>query len=77
FVDLLGYQELNGGVKSLDDAKDLIEFMDSNQQIFNDQTQNIRLRKQYENSSYNLYEHYEISFAFISDSLIISYTPNL
>jgi hypothetical protein len=77
FVDLLGYQELNGGVKSLDDAKDLIEFMDSNQQIFNDQTQNVQLRKQYENSSYNLYEHYEISFAFISDSLIISYTPNL
>lgn len=77
FVDLLGYQELNGGVKSLEDAKDLIEFMNSNKQIFNDQTQNVQLRKQYENSSYNLYEHYEISFAFISDSLIISYTPNL
>lgn len=77
FVDLLGYQELNGGVKSLDDAKDLIEFMNSNQKIFNDQTQNVQLKEQYEKSSYNLYEHYEISFAFISDSLIISYTPNL
>jgi len=77
FIDLLGYRDLNGKVQDIESAKELMDFMNSNKQIFEDQTKNEQVKKMYEKSSYNLYEHYEISFAFISDSLIISYTPNL
>lgn len=77
FIDLLGYRDLNGDVQDIESAKELIDFMNSNKQIFEDQTKNEQIKEMYEKSSYNLYEHYEISFAFISDSLIISYTPNL
>lgn len=77
FVDLLGYRELNGDVDDEKKAKELIEFMNSNKQIFEDQTKNKKISEMYKNSEYNLYEHYSISFAFISDSLVISYTPNL
>lgn len=77
FIDLLGYRDLNGDVQDIESAKELIDFMNSNKQIFEEQTKNEQIKKMYEKSSYNLYEHYEISFAFISDSVIISYTPNL
>jgi hypothetical protein len=77
FVDLLGYRELNGDVDNEKKAKELIEFMNSNKKIFEDQTNNKKISEMYKNSVYNLYEHYSISFAFISDSLVISYTPNL
>lgn len=51
--------------------------MNSNKEIFENQNNNPDIEEYYSKSSYNLYEHYTITFAFISDSLIVSYTPNL
>lgn len=77
FLDLLGYRELNGEVVNEEKALELLEFMNTNKEVFEKQNNNSDMKKHYSESSYNLYEHYTISFAFISDSLIISYTPNL
>lgn len=77
FLDLLGYRELNGDVVNEEKAQELLEFMNSNKEVFEKQNNNPDMKKHYSQSSYNLYEHYTISFAFISDSLIVSYTPNL
>lgn len=77
FVDLLGYQEINGEVNDLQTAKQLIEFMKSNVEIFERQNNDSKLKAYYAKSNFDLFSHYEISFAFISDSLIVSYSPNL
>ncbi len=77
FVDLLGYRDINGDVDNLEKAKELIEFMKSNVELFKNQNDSIKLREQYSQSNFDIFSHYDISFAFISDSLIVSYTPNL
>ena len=77
FVDLLGYRDINGDVDNLEKANELIEFMKSNVELFKNQNDNIKLREHYSQSSFDIFSHYDISFAFISDSLIVSYSPNL
>ncbi|WP_312333206.1 hypothetical protein [Acinetobacter variabilis] len=77
FVDLLGYRDINGDVNNLEKAEELIDFMKSNVEVFDKQNNNPELKEYYAKSSFDLYKHYDISFAFISDSLIVSYTPNL
>ena len=72
FVDLLGYRDINGDVDNLEKAKELIEFMKSNVELFKNQNDSIKLREQYSQSNFDIFSHYDISFAFISDSLIVS-----
>jgi len=75
FVDMLGFSAMNGAVKNEEDAKEFIEFMDNNRKIF-EQGDNAPLKKYYESDKYfNLYKYYEIRYAFVSDSLFITYYP--
>lgn len=75
FIDMLGFREINGSIDSEAKAKELIEFMDVNREIIN-LTDSDYIKKKYsEDENFDLYKYYDIQYAFVSDSLIITYYP--
>ncbi len=74
FIDMLGYREINGQINDDKKADEFLEFMKSNEKIFEDQN-NIEIRKSHSSGAFNLYKYYEIQTTFVSDSLIINYKP--
>lgn len=72
---MLGYRELNGSIDSDASAQEFMEFMNDNRKIL-DFTNAPHIVEQYKNNNeFNLYEFYDISHCFVSDSLIITYKP--
>lgn len=74
FIDMLGYREINGKINSDKEANDFLDFMKSNEKIFNDQN-NPEIINLYQTESFDLYKYYEIQTTFVSDSLIINFKP--
>lgn len=75
FIDMLGYRDINGGIDSDDAANEFITFMEENQTLL-EFTDAPHVVERYKNdNSFNLYEYYDISNCFVSDSLIITYKP--
>lgn len=75
FIDMLGYRDMNGVIDDEEKAKEFIEFMELNKEIF-ELSDSEAVRKRYsEDSTFNLYEYYEIKTAFVSDSVIVTYYP--
>lgn len=75
FIDMLGYREINGSIDSDASAHEFISFMETNRKII-DFTNAPHIVERYKNNTqFNLYEFYDISHCFVSDSLIVTYKP--
>ena len=74
FIDMLGYREINGEINDDAKASEFLEFMKSNEKIFEGQN-NAEIRQTYRDGGFDLYKYYEIQTTFVSDSLIINYRP--
>lgn len=75
FIDMLGYKNINGLIDNEEKARELINFMNGNKTIFENQD-SAEKRIQYAlDKNFNLYEFYDIKYAFVSDSLIMTYEP--
>lgn len=75
FIDMLGYRNINGEINNEDSAKELIDFMISNNSVFSVQD-NDEMKNEYKGDIFDLYKYYDIKVLFVSDSLVISYRPN-
>lgn len=74
FIDMLGYREANGSIDSDESAEEFIRFMDENKQAL-DYTNRDEVKERYKKDVFNLYDYYDISSCFVSDSIIITYKP--
>ncbi|TMP88543.1 hypothetical protein CWC05_03680 [Pseudoalteromonas ruthenica] len=75
FIDILGYRDVNGAINTEEKAKEFVAFMENNREGFN-LTNGEEVKKQYVNDrTFNLYEWYDIKYAFVSDSLILTFYP--
>jgi len=75
FIDMLGYRDINGEISDDESASEFISFMELNKELligFDSQKSRDHYAKF---QSFNLYEFYEIKYAFVSDSIIITYVP--
>lgn len=76
FIDMLGYRNINGEINDEEKANDFIKFMTSNEEVFSHQD-NEDIKRTYKKGAFDLYEFYEIKTLFVSDSLVITYTPKV
>lgn len=75
FIDMLGYREINGGINSEEKAEDFVKFMLGNKGLF-EKTDSDYIRGIYKkDKNFDFYKFYDIKYAFVSDSLIITYYP--
>ncbi|GLR65107.1 hypothetical protein [Marinospirillum insulare] len=75
FLDMLGYRDINGAINSEAKAKEFISFMEDNKGGL-DFSNRSEVKEQYKkDKSFDLYLYYDVQHAFISDSLIITFTP--
>lgn len=75
FIDMLGYRDINGAINSEAKAKEFISFMEDNKGGL-DFSNRPEVKEQYKkDKSFDLYMYYDVQHAFISDSLIITFTP--
>ncbi|WP_299267906.1 hypothetical protein [uncultured Psychrosphaera sp.] len=75
FIDMLGYRDINGAINSEAKAKEFIAFMEENKAGLNF-TNRTEVKEQYKkDKAFNLYEYYDVKHAFVSDSLIITFSP--
>ncbi len=75
FIDMLGYRDINGAINSEAKAKEFISFMEDNK-VGLDFSNRPEVKEKYKRDlSFNLYMYYDVQHAFISDSLIITFTP--
>lgn len=74
FIDMLGYGQINGKIKTEEEASEFISFMKSNVKLFDDQN-NDEMKKMYADSGFDLYKYYDIKVLIVSDSVMISYNP--
>ena len=74
FIDMLGYQDINGAISDDKKANDFISFMKENENLFSNQDSQEN-QNMYKNSTFDLYAFYDIQRAFVSDSLIINFKP--
>lgn len=72
---MLGFRDINGGICSEDQALRFVEFMKLNKVIFEAADSNYIRNIYLKDNVFNLYAYYDIKFAFVSDSLIITYYP--
>ncbi|WP_445360515.1 hypothetical protein ACJJIL_18995 [Microbulbifer sp. EKSA005] len=75
FIDMLGYRDINGAIQNEESAREFIDFMLSNREIFEIQNSEGIKQRYRDDLQFNLYEYYDIQHAFISDSLVITYYP--
>ncbi|MEZ8493486.1 hypothetical protein AB6C81_14705 [Vibrio splendidus] len=75
FIDMLGYRDINGEINTEEKAKEFVDFMNLNKQLF-DFSNSDSVKKRYEkDDQFNLYEFYDVKYSFISDSLVINLYP--
>ncbi|WP_373388405.1 hypothetical protein [Pseudomonas alcaligenes] len=74
FLDLLGFSEANKNVTSDEKAQELINFLNSNKEILEKQNSHEVIQR-YSRDLFDLYKLYEIKYAIISDSIIITLKP--
>ncbi|MFN4056402.1 MAG: hypothetical protein ACK4GU_16200 [Alishewanella aestuarii] len=75
FIDMLGYRDINGDIDSEKKAEDFVSFMMENKKGL-DFTNRQEVIEQYKKDQvFDLYMYYEVKHAFISDSLIITFSP--
>ncbi|ATN00845.1 hypothetical protein ACLIX2_08005 [Proteus cibi] len=75
FIDMLGYREINGAINTEGAAQDFVNFMLMNKSIFDIQN-NKTIENSYKHSEqFNLYQFYDIKYAFVSDSFILTFYP--
>tara|TARA_R110002049_G_C9032115_1_gene552088 strand:- start:26 stop:961 length:936 start_codon:yes stop_codon:yes gene_type:complete len=75
FIDMLGYRDINGAINSETKAKEFIAFMEENKAGL-DLTNRPEIKQQYKkDKTFDLYMYYDVQHAFISDSLIITFSP--
>jgi len=74
FLDMLGFREFIN-VDDEQKAKEAINFLKENKKIFEFHENDLSLKKKYSKTLFNLYDYYDIQFAFISDSIIINFYP--
>lgn len=75
FIDMLGYRDINGAINTENSAMEFIHFMEMNKNIFDSQN-NKFIEDNYKNSDqFNLYEFYDVKYAFVSDSFILTFYP--
>jgi hypothetical protein len=74
FIDMLGYGNINGTIKTEEQAAEFIAFMKSNVAFFEVQDSE-KMKEMYAGEVFDLYKYYEVKVLFVSDSLMISYTP--
>lgn len=72
---MLGYRDINGTISTDTAAQELINFLEMNKFIFDAQNDRKNANHYENNEQFNLYEFYDIKYAFISDSLILTYYP--
>lgn len=75
FIDMLGYRDINGNINTEDAASEFIRFMESNKFILDFQNNQLIEECYRSSDQFNLYEYYDIKYAFVSDSLILTYYP--
>lgn len=75
FIDMLGYRDINGAINSEDKAKEFILFMEDNKKSL-DFLNRQEVKDWYKKDQhFDLYRYYDITHAFISDSLVITFSP--
>lgn len=74
FIDMLGYRDINGGIKSDENADAFIEFMKTNE-LFMDGPNSQAVKDRYAKDDFDLYKYYDVQHAFVSDSLIYTFKP--
>lgn len=77
FIDILGYKDLNDNVSSEDEAKELIEFVNSNDKILEFSNSDAIVQSYSKDPVFNLYDYYDVQHAIVSDSIVISFVPKL
>lgn len=73
---MLGYRDINGAIKNDEDAKIFLDFMQSNANVFAAMNGDATKAIYSNNKQFDLYKYYEVTAAFISDSMIITFKPN-
>lgn len=72
---MLGYREINGSINTEAAAQDFVNFMEVNKGVFDNQN-NKTIEDNYKHSDqFNLYQFYDIKYAFVSDSFILTFYP--
>ncbi|CAH6852486.1 conserved hypothetical protein [Vibrio chagasii] len=75
FIDMLGYRDINGEINTEEKAKEFIDFMNLNKQLFDFSNSDSVKERYKKDKQFNLYEYYDIKYSFISDSLVINLYP--
>jgi hypothetical protein len=75
FLDMLGYGHKNSSIKNEEDANKFISFMEKNKKYLVLQEDNKKLKETYKTEWFNLYQYYDVKFAFISDSIVFTMMP--
>lgn len=75
FLDMLGYGQRNGTIKNDDEANNFIAFMEENKKFLVEQERNQEIKEKYKQEWFDLYEWYDVKFAFISDSFVLTMVP--
>lgn len=75
FVDMLGYRDINGAINSEAKAKEFITFMEDNKGGLDFSNRPEVKEKYKKDKSFDLYMYYDVQHAFISDSLILTFSP--
>lgn len=74
FLDILGYGAVNKSIDNHAKAKELIEFLNKNKEILEGRDKVIS-KLSSKKGEFDLKDYYDVKFAFISDSIVISYDP--
>lgn len=75
FIDMLGYRDINGAINSEAKAKEFIAFMEENKASL-DFSNRDEVKEKYKiDKIFDLYMYYDVQYAFISDSIIITFSP--
>lgn len=72
---MLGYRDINGEINSEELAMNFVSFMEENKSIFVFQDNPYVSKVYEEDDQFNLYEFYDVKYAFVSDSLILTFYP--
>ena len=74
FVDMLGFGNKVGKIDSQEKADKFIEFMETNKSLFTAYSEKDTLEK---SELVTIPNFYEFNYSFISDSIVISFTPKI
>ena len=72
---MLGYRDINGAINSEAKAKEFIAFMEENKASLDFSNRDEVKEKYKSDKVFDLYMYYDVQYAFISDSIIITFSP--